>query len=97
MEIKRTDDHEAVVRLIVKNGTRAPIRLFLWPWGESCEIGVGGAFEVSARGAVAGTLVTEQVEGGIVVSGWPGCAISLAPVGRFMVPVLDDEADLPRR
>jgi len=93
----RTDDR--AVRLVVKNGTKFPSRLILkhvpppdatptqraaaTAPGGFYDMAAGESYEVRARGPAAGTLTVEQVEGGSIVAGWPGCLLSVHTLKRL--------------
>ena len=77
-------DH--TVRLIVKNGTKARSRLYLRPWGDFYDMDPGASYEVRARGPATGTLMLEHSEGAVIVTGWPGCIISVHTLRRLGWP-----------
>ena len=80
MTPERSSEH--VVRVVLKNGTKEPARLLLRPFGGYYEMAAGLSYEIRARGPASGTLTIEQVEGGTIVSGWPGCILSVHSVKR---------------
>jgi hypothetical protein len=88
-----TNDRPAdrVVRIVVKNGTRVPARLVLKPFSGFYDMAVGESYEVRAYGPSTGILTFEQVEGGCVVTGWPGCILSAHTLkqfgGRWLQPI----------
>ena len=81
MTNERADDR--VVRIVVKNGTGYPARLLLKPFSGFYDMAVGESYEVRARGPATGTITLEQVEGGSVVTGWPGCILSVHTLKRL--------------
>jgi hypothetical protein len=97
MPNERTDYR--AVHLVVKNGTKLPSRLVLKGFSGFYDLAAGESYEVRARGPATGTLTVEQVEGGSIVAGWPGCILSvhmlrrlggqqLKPLGRADAPTV---------
>jgi len=65
------------VRIVVRNGTKYPARLILKPFSGFYEMAVGASCEVRAQGPSTETITIEQVDGGTIVTGSPGCILSV--------------------
>jgi hypothetical protein len=75
-------EEDRVVRLVLVNGTTRPMRLYLRPWGSFYPLQLGESYEVRASGPSTGTLTFAQVEDGVIVTGWPGCILSVHVMTR---------------
>ena len=69
--------HERPLRVILRNGTTRSTHLTLRPFRGHYELAIGASCEVRARGPATGTIEITQVDDGLVVTGWPGCILSV--------------------
>ncbi len=68
---------DRVLRIVWRNRTNHSTRLRLRGVSGSYEMAYGVSCEVRARGPATGTVTVEQVEDGAILTGWPGCVLSV--------------------